>query len=346
MLSEKNSEISQLKAKYENDLAENDKVWKTRLEMMAQGTCTDQPEERRAGSLDGLDLIHVEGIRCSEASRETLEAQVQSLHAVIEEKDELIDDQGIALKRLTSDCFQHLNTLESIKNPYIDQIIKLKGIMTMQDDVIEWTSQAMEEAREEKVRLEKVLHDNDQLWQRERDNYLSSVRGLQNEIATLKDSLVGQMCNLQHDCSQANTAIQKLKCELKCTFTDNIQLKIEKDQLRVLCDQSIDRVKLDYERTCASARDVECEHHHALVESSKKHKQVCVEASELKLQCEQAATHARTLRVELEEATEEVTKVRTQCDLMATEHAQQMMDVRLNLAQAKKEHEQTEQEFQ
>ena len=159
-------------------------------------------------------------------------------------------------------------------------------------------------------------------------------------------SLTEKINSLQSDLGSADAVIQKLLCALKSTSADNRRLNFEKDQLRAEEEEAINKLILLYEGACAEATDLRLEHDRAMMESSEKYEQARVEVSELKRCCDLAASDASSVKVELGQATEEVTKIKMEYDRVSTEHAQLLNKVQLSLAQAEKEHKQQEEVLQ
>lgn len=189
MLSQKNSEIIELKAKYENDLAENDENWKTRLDV-AQSTCKEKLKHSYAEIIERLKLTHAEEIQSSQNSMRMLEAHINSLNKANEEKSEALLDKDNALETLSNECKRHLDILEACKRPYIDQINQLRGVVAVQENSIDELQRAsrhnlksLNEAREANQKLQEEHRNR---IQQEKDDYQSKVRSLQNEISRLR----------------------------------------------------------------------------------------------------------------------------------------------------------------
>ena len=205
-----------------------------------QNACEGNLDSTNA-DIKQLNLTDVEELlRSSEACRELLEAQVMSLTMSIEEKNEALQGKGNALEKLTNDCEQHLDIMESCKQPYIDRITELKGVVTMQENLIEKLSHSLEEAREDKRKLEEEQLGRGLLWQQEKDDYQSKVRGLQNDIDGLlldhnalqlmfldssprMSEMAGQLCAEKLDSHKQDFGSECVQVEVNLTCLDAVK---------------------------------------------------------------------------------------------------------------------------
>ena len=226
MLSQKNSEIIDLTAKYEKELADKDVGWKIRIDV-AVNTCKDKLQLSYAEGMERLKRMHAEELSKSEAERHRFDKKIKALQRAAGEKDKELEDKNAALEKLTMECRQHLEVLEACKKPHRDQVSQLKGVVSVQEKTIEdlekarqIDSAALEEAREEVRSLSDEQRKKALQWQQEKSEYLSKMRGFQTDSA-----------RLQSEISRLKSDIARLQLDQSSGIEDSTrQLRAERQQ--------------------------------------------------------------------------------------------------------------------
>ena len=305
LLSLKNFEIVELKVEHENVLAENNEKWRTRLEEAVKRS-REELENSFTDIIDQLTLSHAEELRKSEARRVKLEGQIQ-------EKNAALETNKRALESLTNDCKQHLDILEGCKVPYLHQIMQLKGIVTTLEVSIECASQL--DVRDG--------DGQDKDGNRQDKEFTEEVKICDDE---------GSVVEIRDDEGSADGV--NICDDEECADGDNISDDEESTEWPQANAREVREVRLELDCALTEASEMKIKYDEAIADIS------C-----LKLENEKAATDACDLRLELEKAIEEVSKVNAECDLVSTEHAQQVKVIQQN-ASAQKEYEQREKVLQ
>ena len=263
----KDTEIIDLTAKYEEQLVDSDASWKARMETAVK-SCQEKLQLTHVTTLEQTKQTHMQQLRECEAAAE---AYIKRLSQALDEKEAKLEDQEVALKKLTQEGKQHLEVMEDLKKHHQDQLKQLKDTVSVQEKVIKEDERVQHAAAISLRESQEEVRRKELQWVEEKTEIIMMARAekqqlqeditlLQNDIATSRFNcssvIEDSIRNIQTERKQAQEARRKIEEDFR-QHEVKLQEALQAQQDTVAKSENKNRDLLEKLKTMEEKHDIE-----------------------------------------------------------------------------------------